>query len=233
MATTTNIEMLAVVARGLRDLKDQVVFVGGATVDLYLADIGGEAMRATDDVDCVINIGTREDYRALEEKLRGLGFRHPLEETQPPICRWKFMGITVDVMPTDAAVLGFSNRWYTEGMANAQTRELPDGQSIKILTLPYFLATKIEAFLGRGKGDFYGSPDIEDIITVLDRADGVVAAITSAPAAVKAYLEEKLRSLLKNEVFVQSITGHLGPGTGKGRVDRIEQMLEELTKEPS
>jgi hypothetical protein len=30
---------------------------------------------------------------------------------------------------------------------------------------PYFLATKIEAFEGRGDGD-YAAPDMEDIITV-------------------------------------------------------------------
>ena len=34
--TTPNIEMLAVVARGLKNLKEKVVFVGGATIDLYL-----------------------------------------------------------------------------------------------------------------------------------------------------------------------------------------------------
>ena len=44
--------MLAVVARGLRDIKDQVVFVGGAIVDLYITDPGGAPLRATDDVDC-------------------------------------------------------------------------------------------------------------------------------------------------------------------------------------
>ena len=221
--------MLAVVARGLRDLKDQVVFVGGATVDLYLADAGGEPARVTDDVDCVISIATQGDYRALEEKLRSLDFRHPIEESQPPICRWKFMGITVDVMPTDEAVLGFSSRWYAEGIANAQTRLLPDGQTIRLFTPPYFLASKIEAFLGRGQGDFYGSADIEDIITVLDRSEEVLAAISSAPATVRSYLADRFRDLLKDDIFVQSISGHLGSGAGPGRAQRVTDMLKALT----
>ena len=60
------------------------------------------------------------EYHALEEKLRALGFQNPLDDEKPILCRWKFRGIKVDVMPTDAAVLGFSNRWYGTGIANAE-----------------------------------------------------------------------------------------------------------------
>ena len=42
-----NLEMLAIVARGLREMKEKVVFVGGATVELYLTNPGGEPVRAT------------------------------------------------------------------------------------------------------------------------------------------------------------------------------------------
>ena len=72
--------MLAVVARGLKDLKNRVVFVGGATVDLYITSPGGEPLRVTDDVDCVIEITSRTDYRALEEKLRALKLMRDLAE---------------------------------------------------------------------------------------------------------------------------------------------------------
>ena len=37
-----------------------------------------------------------------------------------------------------------------------------------MVTAPYFMATKIEAFYGRGGDDFLGSHDMEDIITVID-----------------------------------------------------------------
>lgn len=220
--------MLAVVARGLKDLKDQVVFVGGATVDLYITNPGGEPLRATDDVDCVIEITSRGGYRALEEKLRDLKFTHPLDEVHPPICRWRFSGILVDVMPTDAAVLGFSNRWYPDGMTHAEKRTLPDGQEIAIFSLPYFLASKIEAFLGRGKNDFYGSQDMEDIVTVIDRAEDLRDKVIGAPKAAKTYIGEKFGSFLGNELFVQSVTGHLGPGVGPKRLERALELLRGL-----
>ena len=59
MKASKNLEMLALVARGLRELKDSVVFVGGATVDMYVADSAAEPLRATDDVDCVVALMVR------------------------------------------------------------------------------------------------------------------------------------------------------------------------------
>ena len=52
----TNLEMLAHIARGLGDLKDEVVFVGGATIELYITDPGAPKVRPTDDVDWGSNI---------------------------------------------------------------------------------------------------------------------------------------------------------------------------------
>lgn len=220
--------MLVVVARGLRDLKDQVVFVGGAIVDLYITNPGGAPLRATDDVDCVIGITSRVAYGALEEKLRALGFTHPLDDPEAPICRWKFSGILVDVMPTDETVLGFSNRWHPDGIANAQRARLTDETEVAFFTLPYFIASKIEAFLGRGKGDFYGSADIEDIVAVVDGAEDFTQKIANAPAPVRAYLKEKVRELLGNDLFIQSIQGHLGSQAGPGRIERVLQVLRDL-----
>lgn len=34
---SANLEMLAIVAKGLRGLKEKVAFVGGATIDLYVS----------------------------------------------------------------------------------------------------------------------------------------------------------------------------------------------------
>ena len=220
--------MLALVARGLRDLKDRVVFVGGATVDMYVANLAGEPLRTTDDVDCVIGITSRVAYNELEEKLRAYGFTHPMDDPKAPICRWKFSEILDDVMPMDAGVLGFSNRWYPEGVEHAERWTLPDGQEISIFSLPYFLASKIEAFLGRGKGDFYGSQDIEDIIAVIDGAKDVREKVLASPETVMAYIREQFSAFLRNELFEQSVTGHLGPRTGAGRVQIVLKLLAEV-----
>jgi predicted nucleotidyltransferase len=131
----------------------------------------------------------------------------------------------------DAGVLGFSNRWYPEGIERAQRRILPDGQEIAIFTLPYFLASKIEAFLGRGKGDYYGSRDIEDLVAVLDGAEGVREEVRAGPETVLAYLRERFAAFLRDELFEQSVAGHLGPKAGAGRTQRVLEALRDLAKE--
>lgn len=219
--------MLSLAARGFGPLKDEVVFVGGAVIELYLAGQPTPNVRATDDVDCVVEAAARTSYHKLEEKLRGLGFRHSKEEGAP-ICRWEYGGILVDVMPLDGGVLGFSNRWYPEGFEHAVTAELPGGLEIRIFTLPYFIASKLEAFKGRGREDFMGSPDMEDIVTLLDGVENVGQEIERAPASVKRYLRDGFRALLADGRFLDGLQGHLPPAAGPGRAARARAVLEAL-----
>ena len=53
----------------------------------------------------------------------------------------------LDVMPTDERILGFSNRWYGPAIGAAQTIRA-GRHDIRVVTTPYFLATKLEAFHG-------------------------------------------------------------------------------------
>lgn len=106
---STNIVMLQTVANGLGELKDEMVFVGGAVAELYADNPAASEMRPTLDVDCVIEIRSRLQFARSEENLRSSGFKNDTSEGAP-ICRWIYKDIKVDVMPTDSAVLGFSNR---------------------------------------------------------------------------------------------------------------------------
>lgn len=222
-----NLEMLALAAEGLGPLKDEVVFVGGATIELYLTGPSSLPVRTTDDVDCVVEVATRSDFHKLEERLRGLGFRHP-QTSKAPICRWEFKGILVDVMPIEGSILGFTNRWYPEGFENRISSTLPDGRQIWIFSLPYLVASKLEAFKGRGHGDFMASSDMEDIVTVIDAAGNFQEQIATTPSSVKAYLRAQFRTLLADENFLDGLEGHLPPAAGPGRVARARAILDRL-----
>ena len=106
----TNINMLQTVANGLGELKNDMVFVGGAVAELYVSDPAACDIRPTLDVDCVIGLSTRLAFYRLEENLRTKGFANDTS-SGAPICRWIYKDIKVDVMPTDENILGFSNRW--------------------------------------------------------------------------------------------------------------------------
>ena len=113
-------------------------------------------------------------------------------------------------MPTDEATLGFSNRWYREAFEHA-TLMYVEGVDIRVVTAPFFLATKIEAFKGRGRGDFMASHDLEDILALVDGRRELLEEVASAPDALRSFLALAFRNLLANPLFLDALPGHL-PG---------------------
>lgn len=193
--TNTNIEMLQTVANGLGELKDGVVFVGGAVAELYADNPAASDIRPTKDVDCVIELKSRMEHTRLQENLRTKGFVHDTSE-DAPICRMIYQKIKVDVMPTDEEILGFSNKWYEEGIENRITKTLPDGTVVFIFPQEYYLAAKFEAHKGRGGNDLRQSHDFEDIIYILDNYTEILDSIRNANLTVRLYLKEEFKNLV-------------------------------------
>jgi predicted nucleotidyltransferase len=205
-----NIRMIIHVAKRLGDLRDKVVFVGGCATGLFITDPAMPEVRATQDVDVIIEVASRMAYYRLEEELRRKGFKQDLSENAP-VCRWLVDVIKVDIMPTQEDILGFSNRWYLPAIKNADLIELENELTIKLVSPPYFLATKIDAFKGRGGGDYMASHDMEDIITILDGRPEIISEIRSSSDDLKDFLSRTFRTLLVNDEFLDSIPGHLSP----------------------
>lgn len=166
-----SVELLERAAAALDDLIHDVVFVGGATVTLWITDPAAPAPRPTKDVDVVVEVFSRPELHRFEARLRDVGFREDTDSGV--ICRW-LHGRTaddeliLDVMATDAAIMGFENRWQALAIPHAEERELPSGARIRAVTPPYLLTTKLEAFKGRGDGDHLGSRDLEDVVLLVD-----------------------------------------------------------------
>jgi predicted nucleotidyltransferase len=114
-------------------------------------------------------------------------------------------------MPLDERILGFSNRWYKAAMATSATKRLREGLEIRVVTAPYFLATKLEAFKGRGGGDFHASHDLEDVMSVVDGRETLNAEVQTAGADLCEYLRRETASLLANPAFIDALPGFLLP----------------------
>lgn len=115
MSHSLNIDRIKTVSHALGALKEKIVFVGGAVISLY-ADRAVFEVRATEDVDVIIEIVNYSARAALEEKLRQIGFAHDIESSV--VCRFKIAGVVVDVMPTNDPSIGFTNKWYPGGLSN-------------------------------------------------------------------------------------------------------------------
>ena len=110
-------------------------------------------------------------------------------------------------MPTEEHILGFSNRWYPEAVASAASVPLPGGVAIKLISAPAFLATKLEAFSGRGKRDLLTSHDFEDIVNVLEGRPGVVEEVSRASTSLRAYLTAQFDGLSRDPRFPEALPG--------------------------
>lgn len=227
MSHHTNVVRIKAVANALADLKEKVVFVGGATISLY-PDRPVFEVRPTDDVDVIIEILNYNNRAKLEEKLRKIGFSHDLESGI--VCRYKIQGIIVDIMPTDDPSIGFTNIWYPEGFKKAVDYEIDSGDIIKILSAPYFVATKLEAHKSRGENDGRFSQDFEDIIYVFENRETIWEEMNSSNETVKKYLQSEFQILLENPNLFEWIDAHVERGSPPASyviLDKLKQFVSE------
>jgi len=223
-----NIRMVAAVARALGRLDKKVVFLGGAVTGLLITDLAAPQIRSTRDVDVIVEIASKAEYYDLADSLRVLGFREDRDE-EAPLCRWRIGDVRVDVMPTFQEVLGFSNDWYLPAMESAVPVRIDEDLDILVVTAPYFLATKIQAFLNRGQGDFFASPDLEDIVAVLDGRREILEEIAGAPEDLRVFLGMTFQDFLNDESFVESLPGHLpSDAAAQQRLPELRRRMEAI-----
>ena len=185
-------------------------------------------VRVTRDVDVITEAGSRQDYHQLEESLRTLGFS-PDMRPEAPICRWQIGDLILDLMPTDETILGFANRWYPDAFTQAATMHLPSGRIIRALNSAHFLATKLEAFHGRGKDDYWASHDMEDIVCVIDGRAEIVAEVAASNETLRHYLQAEFATLHADPMFAEAVSGFLpGDAMSQTRAPRILRRIASL-----
>ncbi len=216
----------------LGPLLDEVVFVGGATVHLWVTAPGAPPTRATEDVDVVCEVASRVKYHQLGDRLRERGLQEAMGA--PVICRWKSDDpqLVLDVMPADPDILGFSNPWYEEAISSAVTVTLESGTEIRAAAPAALVATKLCAWKGRGGGDLLRSLDIHDVLTLIDGRPELIKDVASAALDLRTYIHDELSELRTGDYFayaVESATASYGP-IGVERARLVHTRLDELIR---
>ena len=136
----------------------------------------------------------------------------------------------LDLVPLDEKVLGFANPWYRPGFDAALVTELVPGLKLRHLSVPYFLATKFEAFKDRGQNDVYLSHDLEDILTVIEGRSTVAREVGAAGADVRRHVGQSVAALLAMPAFHNVLPGLLSnperEQTVKARLNQIARLKE-------
>lgn len=221
------LEMLVRVADALGDdLRERLVFVGGCTTALFITDeVTLEDVRATDDVDLIVDLAGFGAWAQLQEELRRRGFMESPEDEV--ICRMRLGPLKADFMPDDEAILGFGNRWYGRGIETAVPHRLTDEIEIKRLSPPLFLATKFEAYRGRGGGDLIMSRDMEDILLIVDGREELIDEVRASEDDVRAFIAAEFRALLDDPEFDNFLAGNIiGP---EGRDELVRERITAIS----
>lgn len=222
--------MLERAGQELEPFLDEVAFVGGATIALWITDQGAPEPRVTKDVDVVVEVVSRVSWHRFEERLRAHGLRN--DASSRVICRWRAGSpndeLVIDVMPGDASILGFENRWQRPAVDHARTLSLPSGRRIRAIPPPYLVATKLEAWNGRGAGDHLRSHDLEDIVTLVDGRAEILGEVEDAPPDLRSFLSSEVGILLDHPRFLDLVDGTVvggGSGSGSGDEDRVDEIV--------
>ena len=219
-----NLAQLRAIAEALGDLCEQVVFVGGAMAGLLLTDPLAESVRPTVDVDAIVEASGLTQFQRIEAEVASRGFARDVDSGV--ICRWQHRptGLILDLMPVEAHVLGFANRWYADAVHTAIPVDLGNGLTIRMISAPAFMATKLEAFASRGAGDILASHDLEDVLNVVDGREELAAELELAPEALSEAVRDAIGQLLVHPDFGNALPG-LIPDSG-----RSDMVLARLRK---
>ena len=201
-----NVHLVDLVAQALGDLCNELVFVGGCAAGLLCTSPNAPPPRVTYDVDVLAEVGALTAYYALEKQFALRGF---VRDRSPdaPICRWRLREVKVDLMPTDERILGFANRWYPIAISSALNIMLPSGKNIRLIAAPAFLATKLDAFATRGKGDLLTSHDFEDVINVIDGRPGIESEVAEVGGELREYLANRFAEIARHSDFENMLPG--------------------------
>ena len=224
-----NNERLQMIAEGMQDLNERLVYVGGALAGSYASDPAALEPRPTTDVDCVVNSANYAEHAAFEEQLRKQHFQNDTESEPPVICRWVYNGELVDVMSYEEKSLSFGNRWYRPGFEHREQYQLPSGKKIYRLPAPYYIATKIDALLSRGGNNWRGAKDFEDIIYVLNYCTDFMTRFRATETDVQQYLSEQFAQMLQRPNLNEEIECAISADEVE-RTDMLIQIMSDIAQ---
>lgn len=204
-ALTAATERILRVARALRDVNEQFVFIGAAVLPL-LADVDQRlaAPRRTQDVDAVAATATYVARAKMEESLRTCGFRH-----QPGKNAGRWLSPAGEIFDVSFAGdhLGGTGS-ALDALAIATAVLLPGDPPIRHLSGPGFLIMKAAAFSDRGRSAPHESKDLADIAVLLVGRPQLTLEVETASADMRSAVGNASALLLAARELAPALRGH-------------------------
>ena len=200
---------LVLVANALGDLRERVIFIGGALAPLLQTDPPFRRARITSDVDAIIATVSYTEAHHVQAELERLGFRRDLADPRH-MHRWVGPGgIPFDLVPAGdhpGATSGAADRL---AMETAVRTTLPTGLTIRHASAPGFLALKWAAYQDRGRPDPLYSDDLLDILALIASRPTLLEEVAAAPIELRTYVAEQSKIFLTDANAEDLLAAHL------------------------
>lgn len=202
------------------------VFVGGAAVPLYADTVTFESFAPTKDLDVVTAITSEEDFLRIRRLMRQSDFVPDSEAGMTPPedtlrFRWWYeKRFKVDILSTRFDVDGNHARWFRAAWKGAFCQTLPGGTRLWLANPAAFVASKLDAYAGRGNGNLLGSKDFAEVLYLMAARSSLVAEIEKADVELRLYVTSTLKSLASNSAFQQSIAAQFHDDNKKAEAVR-------------
>jgi len=223
--TQINREVTKRIAHALGEMNERVVYVGGAIVSHYIDDPSAEDVRPTKDIDISMKIASLNELEKIRQELIKRGFTQSHDDNV--ICRFRYDDILLDVMATKQIGWAPGNEWFEAGFDHFIIKKI-DEIDIKLLSLPYFLASKFAAFYDRGKTDPRTSNDFEDVVYILNHTSDIKDQILESDQRVKIYLKKVFLHILNDKILQEAVMGNLFYEQQVERFNKIMINLKEI-----
>jgi hypothetical protein len=102
---------------------------------------------------------------------------------------------------------------------------------LKVISPAAFIATKLAAFFDRGKEDYFGSHDLEDLMTVVDGRAAIVVEIAAAAVPLRRYIIYSLQRINRGGSFQEALPGFLpSDDASQKRLPLLRRKLEAIVQ---
>ncbi len=241
MTVHPSLDRIARVAEALGDLRDRVVFIGGAIAPLLQSHPPFPRARPTKDVDAVTATTSYSDLEALDRALRAREFRTPAAPAiadnaegrpQTHVHKWVAPGgIEFDLVPSGAHFGGSGSAWDQHAITLSETLEIRAGLPIKHANAPSFLAMKWAAHHDRGKDDPINSADLEDILALIASRPTIVDELQHSPPELCQFVRDNTAGFLGDRDAGDLLAAHLNNATApRAVIGRVRSALDQIAR---
>jgi len=93
------------------------------------------------------------------------------------------------------------------------------------------MATKLEAFSSRGRGDYLMSHDLEDVMAVVDGRPELYEELSTHEPEARTYIAQTIRKMLDDPRLREALPGYLpGDEARQQRLNLLAQRLERIAE---